>query len=53
EVQHRPGRDNPVADGLSRNWQEAQGTNEKDGSTWLVLLDWEANKGIVNDIHMV
>ena len=46
---HCPIVENPVADGLSRMWegQERTGT---DSSRWSVLPNWEASKGIANDI---
>ena len=48
-IRHRPGVENPVADGLSRMWDGRKRT-EDDGSNWSVLPNWEATKGIVNDI---
>ena len=48
-IQHRPGVENPVADGLSRMW-EGHPRSDTDGSRYTVLADWEASKGIVNDI---
>lgn len=51
-IRHRPGVDNPVADGLSRMWEDRERT-KTDGSNWSVLPDWEASKGIVNDILSV
>ena len=48
-IRHRPGVENPVADGLSRMWDSRERTSE-DGSDWSVLPNWEATKGIVNDI---
>jgi hypothetical protein len=49
-IRHRPGIENPVADGLSRMW-DGQERTDTDGSDWLVLLpNWEATKGIMNDI---
>ncbi|KAF8056988.1 hypothetical protein FPV67DRAFT_1431038, partial [Lyophyllum atratum] len=51
-VRHRPGVDNPVADGLSRMWEDRE-RSTTDGSSWSVLPDWEASKGIVNDILSV
>lgn len=51
-VCHRPGVHNPVADGLSRMFRN-RSRNATDGSTWSVLPDWEASKGIENDIMQV
>jgi transposase InsO family protein len=48
-IRHRPGVENPVADGLSRMW-DGKDRTDKDGSGWSVLPNWEATKGIVNDI---
>jgi transposase InsO family protein len=48
-IRHRPGIENPVADGLSRMWDDRERTNT-DGSNWSVLPNWEATKGIMNDI---
>jgi transposase InsO family protein len=48
-IRHRPGVENPVADGLSRMWDGYKRTGI-DGSDWSVLPNWEATKGIVNDI---
>jgi transposase InsO family protein len=48
-IRHRPGIENPVADGLSRMWDGHKKT-DVDGSDWSVLPNWEATKGIVNDI---
>lgn len=48
-IRHRPGIENPVADGLSRMW-EGRPRTDTDGSHYTVLADWEANKGISNDI---
>src|SRR5882762_9333023 len=52
DIRHRPGIQNPVADGLSRMWRNRK-RSQTDGSTWSVLLDWEASKGIRNDIMSV
>ena len=51
-IRHRPGIENPVADGLSRMWRNRKRTNA-DGSSWSVLPDWEATRGITNDILLV
>ena len=48
-IRHRPGIENPVADGLSWMWDGHERT-DTDGSSWSVLPNWEAAKGIVNDI---
>jgi transposase InsO family protein len=48
-IRHRPGVENPVADGLSRMWEGHERT-DTDGSSWSVLPNWEATKGVVNDI---
>ncbi|KZP10862.1 hypothetical protein FIBSPDRAFT_675379, partial [Athelia psychrophila] len=52
DIRHRPGVDNPVADGLSRLWQNRKRT-ATDGSSWSVLPDWEARSGVRNDILSV
>ena len=52
DIRHRPGIQNPVADGLSRVWRNRQRT-PSDSSSWSVLPDWEASKGIKNDILLV
>ncbi|GLB40100.1 hypothetical protein LshimejAT787_0706100 [Lyophyllum shimeji] len=49
---HRPGIENPVADSLSRMWEDRE-HSDTDGSNWSVLPDWEVSKGIVNDILSV
>lgn len=49
DIRHRPGIENPVADGLSRRWNNTKRTDD-DGSSWSVLADWEANTGIANNI---
>ena len=55
DMQHRPGVTNVMADTISRKWAEARGPSTgKDGADWLVRPDWEAEKGIVNDVmHVV
>ncbi|KAF8508660.1 hypothetical protein JB92DRAFT_2624298, partial [Gautieria morchelliformis] len=52
DVRHRPGVENPVADGLSRQWRDADKTGQ-DSSAWSILPDWEARKGVTNDIMTV
>ena len=52
DIRHRPGINNPVADGLSRMWRNRPRT-PADGSSWSVLPDWEASKGIKNNILQV
>lgn len=52
DIRHRPGVENPVADGLSRKWTNRKRT-DIDGSSWSVLPDWEARTGITNDIMQV
>jgi hypothetical protein len=52
DIHHRPGIENPVADGLSRKW-ELRKPQPHDGSKWLVLPDWEAAQGIKNDIMLI
>jgi hypothetical protein len=49
DIRHRPGIENPVADGLSRKW-EFRKPRPQDGSEWSVLPDWETAQGIRNDI---
>lgn len=49
DIRHRPGVENPVADGLSRKWSDRR-RSSVDGSEWSVLADWEATTGITRDI---
>ena len=43
-----------MADVISRKWEEARGLSTgKDRADWSVWPDWEAEKGVINDImHM-
>jgi hypothetical protein len=51
DVRHIPGKLNVIADGLSRQWEgQPRDAGLQDGSTWTVSEDWEAEKGLVNDI---
>lgn len=52
DVRHRPGKLNPVADGLSRKFVNLPVVNG-DGHEWTVSEDWEARTGVVNDIFQV
>jgi hypothetical protein len=52
DVRHRPGRLNPVADGISRKYVNLP-TELNDGHEWTVSEDWEARTGIVNDIFQI
>src|SRR5882762_8086636 len=52
DIRHRPGIENPVTDGLSRMWRNRK-RSQTDVSTWSVLPDWEASKGIQNDIMAI
>src|SRR6266481_3131314 len=54
DIWHRPGVSNVVADVISRKWSEARGPSTgKDGADWTVWPDWEASKGIVNNIMLI
>ncbi len=40
-----------MADAISWKWLEVRGpSKDRDGAEWSVRPDWEANKGVVNDI---
>jgi hypothetical protein len=52
DIHHHPGINNPVADGLSGMWWN-QPCTLANGFSWSVLLDWEASKGIKNNILQV
>ncbi|KZP29530.1 hypothetical protein FIBSPDRAFT_727445, partial [Athelia psychrophila] len=52
DIRHRAGINNPVADSLSRMWHNRARTST-DGSSWSVLPDWEASRGITHDILLV
>jgi hypothetical protein len=52
DIRHRPGIENPVADGLSQMWRNRKRKLE-DGSNWSVLPDWEATKGLHNDVMSI
>jgi hypothetical protein len=52
DVRHRPGRLNPVADGISRKYVNLP-TEKNDGHEWTVSEDWEARTGIQNDIFQI
>ncbi|TFY74308.1 hypothetical protein EWM64_g9704 [Hericium alpestre] len=49
DVKHLPGKLNVVADGLSRKG-EGLPHEAGDGSDWMVNKDWEASRGLVNDV---
>ncbi|KAJ7278710.1 hypothetical protein C8J57DRAFT_1059325, partial [Mycena rebaudengoi] len=51
DVCHRPGVDNPVADGLSRGFTEER--RPGDGSSWSVAADWHATSGMTNSLWAV
>lgn len=51
-IHHHPGIENLVADGLSRMWCNQQQTMS-DGSSCSVLPDWEASKGMKNNIMLI
>ncbi|KAJ6485492.1 hypothetical protein DFH09DRAFT_948996, partial [Mycena vulgaris] len=51
DVCHRPGIENPVADGLSRGFTEAR--VQGDGSSWSVAADWHASSGLTNSLWAV
>ena len=54
DIRHRPGVTNVVVDAISRKWAEARGPSTgNNGADWLVQLDWEAGKGIINNIMHV
>jgi hypothetical protein len=52
DVRHRPGRLNPVADGLSRQYVGKE-ICAGDGHEWTVSEDWEARTGLAHDIFAV
>lgn len=52
DVRHRPGRLNPVADGLSRKFVNVPLT-DGDGHEWTVSEDWEARTGVTNDVCQI
>ena len=52
DVRHRPGRLNPVADGLSRKYVNLP-LEDGDGHEWTVSEDWEARTGLENDIFLI
>ena len=48
-IQHRLGESNKATDALSHMYTGRERTTD-DGSTWLVCEDWEAARGIVNNL---
>src|SRR6266481_1879136 len=51
DIWHWPGVSNIIADAISWKWSEARGPSTgKDSTDWMVQPNWEAHKGIVNDI---
>ena len=51
-IRHWPGIKNPVSDGLSCMWRNRKWSTTN-SSSWSVLPDWEATKGITNNILLV
>ncbi|TFY76260.1 hypothetical protein EWM64_g7752 [Hericium alpestre] len=49
DVKHLPGKLNVIADGLSRKG-EGLPHEAGNGSNWTVNEDWEASRGLVNDV---
>jgi hypothetical protein len=49
DVRHRPGNTNTAMDSLSRSLETREHTNTN-GSEWMVNEDWEAARGIVQDL---
>jgi hypothetical protein len=52
DVCHRPGRLNPVADGLSHQYVGKE-IRAGDGHEWTVSEDWEARTGLTHDVFAV
>lgn len=52
DVRHRPGVTNTAADGLSRSFVTRE-PSPGDGAEWTVNEDWEAARGIVQDLFEV
>jgi len=52
DIRHRPGRLNPVADGISRKFVNLP-LKPGDGHEWTVSEDWEARMGLANDVFTV
>lgn len=52
DVRHRPGRLNPVADGLSRMYVNLP-VEHDDGHEWTVSEDWEARTRLEHDVFQV